>query len=177
MGNFVVGSATQDQGIIQTDGSTDWQDFDGGPEWGMFVVDPNDSDNIYISPGPDDQLRRSSDGGHNWTNPTRGLTDPWASQMRDTKPATFAHVAVRPGLSNFLIGGATVFEQIKDGAGKVTDSYGPFSRLKSPGSPTRPPTPHAPMPAARVAPSTAAITEGNLRGLSRQREPTSRLWE
>ena len=177
MGNFVVGSATQDQGIIQTDGSTEWQDFNGGNEWGMFVVDPNDSDNIYISPGPDDQLRRSSDGGHNWTNPTRGLTDPWASQMRDTKPATFAHVAVRPGLSNFLIGGATVFEQIKDGAGKVTDSYGPFSRLKSPGSPTRPPTPHAPMPAARVAPSTAAITEGNLRGSSRQREPTSRLWE
>ena len=127
-GKFVVGSATQDQGVIQTDGSTVWQDFNGGNEWGMFVVDPNNSDNIYISPGPDDQLRRSADGGRTWSNPTRGLTDPWASQHRDTKPASFAHVAIRPGLSNFLIGGATVFEQILEGS-VVKDAYGPFSRL------------------------------------------------
>lgn len=127
-GTFVVGSATQDQGIIQTDGSPEWSDFNGGNEWGMFVVDPNDSRHIYISPG-DGQLRRSTDGGHTWTDPTQGLTDPWPSQSRQTKAASFAHVAVRPGISNFLIGAATATEQVKDDAGNVTDTYGPFYRL------------------------------------------------
>jgi photosystem II stability/assembly factor-like uncharacterized protein len=127
-GTFVAGSATQDQGIIQTDGSPEWSDFGGGNEWGMFVIDPNDSRNIYISPDSG-QLRRSSDHGHTWTNPTQGLTDPLASQKRQTQPASFAHVAIRPGISNFLIGGATVSEQVKDDAGNVTDSYGPFYRL------------------------------------------------
>ncbi len=127
-GKFVLGAATQDQGIIQTDGSTEWHDFNGGNEWGMFVVDPNDSDNIYISPGPDNQLRVSRDGGHNWTNPTAGLTDWWESQKINTKPASFTHVAVRPGFSNVLIGGATVSDQIKDG-NTVKDTYGPFSRI------------------------------------------------
>jgi photosystem II stability/assembly factor-like uncharacterized protein len=94
----------------------------------MFVVDENDSHNVYVSPG-DGQLRRSSDGGHSWSNPTQGLTDPWPSQNRQTKPASFAHVAVRPGISNFLVGGATVSDQVKDNAGNVTDSYGPIYRL------------------------------------------------
>jgi photosystem II stability/assembly factor-like uncharacterized protein len=127
-GNFVAGSATQDQGVIQTNGSDWWDDFGAGNEWGMFVVDPNDSDRSYVSPG-DGQLRRSQDGGHSWTNPTQGLTDPWPSQGRQTKPASFAHVAVRPGISNFLIGAATVSEEVKDASGNVTDSYGPIYRL------------------------------------------------
>jgi photosystem II stability/assembly factor-like uncharacterized protein len=127
-GTFVAGSATQDQGIIQTDGSLDWSDFGGGNEWGMFVVDPNDSNNIYISPGSG-QLRRSSDRGHTYSNPTQGLTDFWPSQNRQTQPASFAHVAVRPGISNFLIGAAVVAEQVKDADGNVTDSYGPIRRL------------------------------------------------
>jgi photosystem II stability/assembly factor-like uncharacterized protein len=127
-GAFVAGSATQDQGIIQTDGSLDWSDFGGGNEWGMFVVDPNDSQHIYISPG-NGQLRRSTDRGHSWSNPTTGLTDPWPSQGRQTVPASFAHVAVRPGISNFLIGAAVVFEEVKNDAGAVTDTYGPIRRL------------------------------------------------
>ncbi|HJQ44203.1 MAG TPA: DUF3892 domain-containing protein [Jatrophihabitantaceae bacterium] len=127
-GTFVAGSATQDQGVIQTNGSSWWDDFGAGNEWGMFVVDPNDSNHMYVSPG-DGELRRSLDGGHSWTNPTQGLTDPWASQGRQTKPASFAHVAARPGISNFLIGAATVYDEVKDGAGNVTDSYGPIHRL------------------------------------------------
>jgi photosystem II stability/assembly factor-like uncharacterized protein len=128
VGSFLVGGATQDQGIIQTSGSLIWDDFGGGNEWGMFVVDQNDSHHVYVSPG-DGQLRRSADGGHSWSNPTQGLTDPWPSQNRQTKPASFAHVAVRPGISNFLIGGATVYDEVKDDAGNVTDSYGPIRRL------------------------------------------------
>ena len=127
-GTFVAGSATQDQGIIQTDGSMSWSDFGGGNEWGMFVVDQNDSNHIYVSPGSG-QLRRSSDRGHSWVNPTMGLTDPWPSQGRQTQPASFAHVAVRPGISNFLIGAATVSDQAKDGAGNIVDTYGPYRRL------------------------------------------------
>lgn len=127
-GDFVAGGATQDQGIIQTDGAMDWQDYNGGNEWGIFVVDPNDSRRIYVTPGPG-QLRRSTDGGHTWSNPTQGLTDPWPSQDRDTQPATFFDLAVRPGMSNFMIGAAQTFEEVKDGAGKVTDSYGPIRRL------------------------------------------------
>ena len=127
-GTFVAGSATQDQGIIQTDGSMTWSDFGGGNEWGMYVVDQNDSNHIYVSPGSG-QLRRSSDRGHTWVNPTMGLTDPWPSQGRQTQPASFAHVAVRPGISNFLIGAAVVSDQVKDGAGNVVDSYGPIRRL------------------------------------------------
>ena len=128
MGSFLAGSATQDQGVIQTDGSMVWDDFGGGNEWGMFVVDPNDSRRIYISPG-DGELRCSSDSGHSYTNPTQGLTDPWPSQGRQTKPASFAHVAVRPGMSNFLVGCAFVADEVKDASGNVTDSYGPISRI------------------------------------------------
>jgi hypothetical protein len=97
-GTFLAGSATQDQGVIQTDGSMDWQDHGGGNEWGMFVVDPNDSRHIYVSPRSG-QLRRSTDAGLTWSNPTQGLTDPWPSQNRQTQPASFAHVAIRPGIS------------------------------------------------------------------------------
>lgn len=128
VGNFVAGAATQDQGVIQTDGSMDWQDHDGGNEWGMFVVDPNDSRHIYVSPG-DGQLRRSTNGGLTWTNPTQGLTDAWPTQESQTKPAAVAHVAVRPGISNFVIAGAVTSDQVKNAAGTVTASYGPINRL------------------------------------------------
>jgi photosystem II stability/assembly factor-like uncharacterized protein len=127
-GTFVAGSATQDQGIIQTEGSSWWDDFGGGNEWGMFVVDPNNSNNIYVSPGSG-QLRVSTDRGRSYTNPTGGLTDPWPSQGRQTVPAQFAHVAVRPGISNFLIGAAHAYDEVKDANGNVTDSYGPYPRL------------------------------------------------
>ncbi len=127
-GTFVAGSATQDQGIIQTSGSETWDDFGGGNEWGMFVIDPNDSNNIYISPGSG-RIKCSRDRGHSYTNPTSGLTHYWASQKKQTKPAAFYHVAVRPSVSNFIIGAAVVQDEVKDSDGKVVDSYGPVNRL------------------------------------------------
>ena len=124
-GASVIGGATQDQGIIQSDGSLYWHDYGGGNEWGMFVVDPDDSKHIYISPG-DGFLRTSSDGGHSWSNPTGGLTQYWSSQGRQTRPAQFAHLAVRPGSHSEMMGAVTFGEEIKDSDGNVTDSYGPF---------------------------------------------------
>ncbi len=127
-GPLVVGSATQDQGIIQTDGSSTWADHGGGNEWGMFVVDPNDSSNIFISPGGG-QLRRSTDRGLSYTNPTSGLTDWWAAQNRSTIAASFAHVAVKPGDGSIVVGTATVGETVKDAAGAVVATYADRHRL------------------------------------------------
>lgn len=127
-GPLLVGSATQDQGIIQTDGSSVWENHGGGNEWGMFVVDPNDSGNVFISPGGG-QLRRSTDGGLTWTNPTSGLTDWWAAQNRSTKAASFAHVAVKPGSGSVVVGAATVKDEVKDAAGNVTASYADRDRI------------------------------------------------
>ena len=121
-GTFVLGGATQDQGIIQTDGTTQWSDFGGGNEWGMYVVDPNDSRNIYVSPG-DGFLRRSTDRGRNWSNPTMGLTEWWAAAGRATRPLSFAHVAVQPGASNLVLGCGTLTDEVKDADGKVTATY------------------------------------------------------
>lgn len=121
-GIFVAGAATQDQGIIQTEGGSDWDDFGGGNEWGMFVVDPNDSENIYVSPGGG-QLRKSTDRGRTFTNPTTGLTDWWAAQSKNTPAASFAGVAVQPDNSNILTGVAVVSDEVKDAAGTVTDTY------------------------------------------------------
>jgi photosystem II stability/assembly factor-like uncharacterized protein len=127
-GDLVIGSATQDQGIIQTDGSSTWVDHGGGNEWGMFVVDPNDSRNIFISPG-DGQIRRSTDRGVSYTNPTSGLTDWWAAQNRNTKAASFAHAAVKPGNSAIVVGAATVSDEVKDAAGNVTATYAARHRI------------------------------------------------
>ncbi len=127
-GKFIAGSATQDQGIIQTEGSLDWDNFGGGNEWGMFVVDPNKSDNIYVSPG-DGQLRRSKDLGRHFTTLTSTLTDFWSSQNRQTKAASWRHVAVRPGQSVVLTGVAFVKDEVKDENGNVTATYGPKERI------------------------------------------------
>lgn len=127
-GEFVIGGATQDQGIIQSSGNEYWSNFGGGDEWGMFVVDPNDSRNIYISP-KDGQLRRSTDRGRHYTNPTDGLTDYWPSQKRQTIPASFRHLAVQPGNSNVLLGAAVVSEEIKDKSGAIVDAYPATYRL------------------------------------------------
>jgi photosystem II stability/assembly factor-like uncharacterized protein len=121
-GEFVIGCATQDQGIIQTSGSSMWVDHGGGNEWGMFVVDPNDSRNIFISPGGG-QIRRSTNRGVSYTNPTGGLTDWWASQNRSTKAASFAHAAVKPGDSGIVVGPATVSDEVKDADGNITATY------------------------------------------------------
>lgn len=123
-GDTVVGSATQDQGIVATDGSMEWRDTGGGNEWGMFVIDPSSSANVFCSPG-DGQLRRSTDHGHTWSNPSNGLTEWWAAKNRSTRPATFQHAAVKPGDSTVVVGATTVEDQIKDANGNVTASYGP----------------------------------------------------
>ena len=128
-GTFLAGSSTQDQGIIQTEGSPWWDDFGGGNEWGMFVVDPNDSSNIYVSPG-DGFLRRSTNHGRNWSNPTAGLTDLWnCVPPTYTRPATFAFVAVQPGDSDIVLGAAKLSDETKDANGVVTATYGPAYRL------------------------------------------------
>lgn len=124
-GASVIGGATQDQGIIQSDGSLYWHDYGGGNEWGMFVVDPDDSHHIYVSPGSG-FLRTSSDGGHSWSNPTGGLTQFWSSQNRQTQPAVFSHLAVRPGSHHELMGAVTFTDQAKDSSGAVIDTYGPY---------------------------------------------------
>jgi photosystem II stability/assembly factor-like uncharacterized protein len=127
-GSLLVGCATQDQGIIQTTGSSVWDDHGGGNEWGMFVIDPNDSDNVFISPGGG-QLRRSTNGGVSYSNPTNGLTDWWPSQMRQTQAASFAHVAVKPGNGTVVVGVATVKDEVKDANGNVVDSYAARHRI------------------------------------------------
>ena len=127
-GDFVAGSATQDQGIIQTDGSSTWVDNGGGNEWGMFVVDPNDSRNIFISPGGG-QIKRSTNRGVSYTSPTNGLTDWWAAQNRSTKAASFAHAAVKPGDSDVVVGAATVKDEVKDANGNVTATYAAVHRI------------------------------------------------
>ena len=127
-GEFVVGSATQDQGVIQTAGSLTWVDHGGGNEWGMFVVDPSDSRNIFISPGGG-QIKRSTNRGVSYTAPTGGLTDWWASQNRNTVAASFAHAAVKPGDSDIVVGVATVSDEAKDANGNVVATYAARHRI------------------------------------------------
>ena len=51
-GDFLLGSPTQDQGIICNRGNTgsDWVDTGAGNEGGMFVVDENNGDNAFGHP-------------------------------------------------------------------------------------------------------------------------------
>lgn len=127
-GTFVVGGATQDQGIIQSEGNSDWDDWGGGNEWGFFEVDPNDSQNIYISPG-DGKIRRSTNRGRNFTTLTNGLTDYWATQNKQTRAASFNHVAIQPGNSQILIGASTLSDEVKNADGTVTDTYPKKQRI------------------------------------------------
>jgi photosystem II stability/assembly factor-like uncharacterized protein len=127
-GSFLVGCATQDQGIVQTTGSSVWADHGGGNEWGMYVIDPNDSSHVFISPGGG-QLRRSTNGGVSYTNPTSGLTDWWAAQMRNTRAASFAHVAVKPGEGATVVGVATVSDEVRDANDTVVATYSARHRI------------------------------------------------
>jgi hypothetical protein len=99
-GSFLIGGATQDQGIIQSTGSTNWINNGGGNEWGIFVVDANDSQNIYISPG-NGTLRQSVNGGGSWTSLTNGLTDTVGGVV--TTNAKTIDLAVKSGNSNVLL--------------------------------------------------------------------------
>jgi hypothetical protein len=104
-GAFRVGGATQDQGIIQTTGSADWVDTGAGNEGGFFIVDPNDSQNVYVTPWSTN-LRRSTNGGSSWTTIVNGLAGTTPSDL-----------AVRPGDSSRLlcVGGSQIFRSTDQG--------------------------------------------------------------
>jgi photosystem II stability/assembly factor-like uncharacterized protein len=109
---FLLGSATQDQGIIKTNGSADWTDTGAGNEGGFFIVDPSNSDNVYVTPWSDN-LRRSTDGGNNWTTILNGITQTGAPPHA----VTVHHLAVNPNDSNLLlcVGGNEVFRSTDQG--------------------------------------------------------------
>jgi hypothetical protein len=102
---FRVGGATQDQGIIQTTGSADWLGTGAGNEGGFFIVDPNNEQNIYVTPWSTN-LRRSTDGGSSWTTILTGLGGVTATDL-----------SVRPGDSSRLlcVGGSQVFRSTDQG--------------------------------------------------------------
>jgi hypothetical protein len=104
---FRVGGATQDQGIVQTEGSADWVDTGAGNEGGFFVVDPNDDLNVYTTPwSAAGAPRRSTDGGTSWTDIASGLGG-----------AGVGDLAVRPGNSSQLlcVGGNKIFRSASQG--------------------------------------------------------------
>jgi hypothetical protein len=104
---LLMGGGTQDQGIIRSSGPSTWADTGAGNEGGFFIVDPNDSDNVYVTPWSTN-LRRSTDGAVTWTTILSGLGAP---------APTVGHLAVRPGNSNHLLctAGANVFRSTDQG--------------------------------------------------------------
>ena len=104
---LLIGGGTQDQGIIRSNGSTDWANTGAGNEGGFFIVDPNDSDNVYVTPWSTN-LRRSTDGAVTWTTILNGL---------GATPPTVDHLAIRPAHSNHLlcVAGASVFRSTNQG--------------------------------------------------------------
>ena len=117
---FVMGAATQDQGIIKSGGLTDWADTSAGPEGGFFIVDPNKSNNIYTSPwnttsigsSADSYLFRSTNGGTMWTNIRADIL-----KILGTPTVVVEHLAVKPGDSNQLLCSASdkVFRSVNQG--------------------------------------------------------------
>jgi len=109
---FLLGGATQDQGIIKTPGPAAWSDTGAGNEGGFFIVDPNNGNNVYVTPW-DGNLRRSTDGGNHWQTILAGVT------QTGTPPVavTVHHLAVCPGNSSLLLcaGGGEVFRSTDQG--------------------------------------------------------------
>jgi photosystem II stability/assembly factor-like uncharacterized protein len=109
---FLLGGATQDQGIIKTNGPADWTDTGAGNEGGFFIVDPLNSSNVYVTPW-DGNLRRSTDGGSTWQTILTGIT-----QVGSPPHAvTVHHLAICPTDSNLLlcVGGNEVFRSTDQG--------------------------------------------------------------
>ena len=128
---FVLGGSTQDQGIIETTGGTAWTDTGAGNEGGFFIVDPNNSNNIYTTPWSGNLLR--STGG--------GTPGTWVSILNGL-PAGMGvgHLAVKPGDSNSLLclGGNQVFRSTDQGnnwTSVLTVAAGPTQVAYSPSSP------------------------------------------
>jgi photosystem II stability/assembly factor-like uncharacterized protein len=99
-GAFLLGAGTQDQGIVATDGPTQWRDTHAGNEGGFFVVDPNDSRNAYACPWSAD-LVRSTDGAFTWTAIRNGMTETAGGVT--VGPAQVRHIAVQPGNGSVLL--------------------------------------------------------------------------
>jgi hypothetical protein len=117
---LLLGGGTQDQGVIRSTGATAWADTGAGNEGGFFIVDPNDADNVYVTPWSGN-LRRSTDGAVTWTTILNGLGTP---------APTVEHLAIRPGDSNQLLcaAGATVFRSTDQGttwSGVLTPTASP----------------------------------------------------
>jgi photosystem II stability/assembly factor-like uncharacterized protein len=91
---FLLGGATQDQGIIETNGPSAWSDTGAGNEGGFFIVDPNNSSNVYATPWSANLIRST----------TGGTPGSWASILTGL-PAGMGvgHLAVKPGDSNSLL--------------------------------------------------------------------------
>ncbi|HKW02139.1 MAG TPA: hypothetical protein VJN96_20120 [Vicinamibacterales bacterium] len=104
---FVMGGASQDQGILSSSGSATWTNTGAGNEGGFFIVDPNNSSNIYVTPWSAN-LRRSTNGGVSWTTILTGLGSPAIG---------VAHLAVKTGDSNLLLccGASQVFRSTNKG--------------------------------------------------------------
>jgi photosystem II stability/assembly factor-like uncharacterized protein len=109
---FLLGGATQDQGIIKTNGPADWTDTGAGNEGGFFIVDPLNSSNVYVTPW-DGNLRRSTDGGSTWQTILTGITQVGSPPH----PVTIHHLAVCPTVSNLLlcVGGNEIFRSTDQG--------------------------------------------------------------
>lgn len=100
-GDFLLGSPTQDQGIICNRGNTgsDWVDTGAGNEGGMFVVDENNGDNAFCTPW-DSTFERSTDRCANWTNLVAAIRN--LGVMTDI---AITAIAVRPGDSALIVAG------------------------------------------------------------------------
>ena len=104
-GAYLVGSGTQDQGIVASDGTSTWRDTGAGNEGGFFVVDPNNGMNAYACPWSAN-LVRSTDKAFSWTSIRSGMTE--TSGGTTHGPANVGHIAVRPGNSNTLLAAGTL---------------------------------------------------------------------
>ena len=100
VGTYLLGGSTQDQGIVASDGISNWRDTHAGNEGGFFVVDPNNSNNVYACPW-DNNLVRSTDRAFTWTSIRNGITETVGTVVHG--PAEIAHIAVQPGHSSTLI--------------------------------------------------------------------------
>jgi hypothetical protein len=99
-GDFLLGGATQDQGIICNRGTSgsDWIDTGAGNEGGLFVVDENNGDNAFCTPW-DSTFQRSTDRAVSWTNLVQSLKN---SLGVFTDPSVSA-IAVQPGDSSVAV--------------------------------------------------------------------------
>lgn len=105
-GRLIAG--TQDNGIIQYNGSVTWDHSFPGPPFGgdggIVAIDPVDPDVFYGNEQDQQSLRRSADGGQSWNDFSSGL--PVTSAVVCT-PFIFNtllfHFQVHPTNSNVLL--------------------------------------------------------------------------